>query len=146
MMRSIARLRRDRRAVAALEFALLSVPLLLLVLGTMEFGRLLWMQQALQSTATAGARCMGIRAGSCTTGGSYNAATAKYYMEGLASNWGVTLADSNFSTLTTNSANSECSGLSEVQISYTFNSAVPGLMTMITGKSLTGRACFPNQS
>lgn len=46
-MKARAALWRDRRGVAALEFALTAVPVLILMLATVEFGRLLADQYAL---------------------------------------------------------------------------------------------------
>jgi len=50
-----------------------------------------------------------------------------------------------------NATTGACSGLSQtvsqVSISYTFTTAVPGLLTMLSGgEALTAQACFPNQS
>jgi Flp pilus assembly protein TadG len=143
---------RSRRAVAALEFAIVSVPLMMLVLGTIEFGRLLWTMQALQTTAAEGARCMGILASSCASGGAYSAGNTTSYIESLATDWGVSLTTGDFTTLTRTSTNTACSptggtpNVSEVTISYTFNSMVPGLLSMISSKALTGHACYPNDN
>jgi Flp pilus assembly protein TadG len=151
-MRILKQLYNARRGVAALEFALVSVPMLTLVLGTIEFGRLLWTQQALQMTATQGARCMGILSGSCASGGSYSSANTTSYIQSVASAWGVSLTGDNL-TMTRNSTNTACAptggtpNVSEVTISYTFNTMVPGLLTMLSGgRSLQGHACFPDDS
>lgn len=145
--RRVTRIFRCRKGVAALEFALISLPLLMIVFGTFEFGRLLWTQQALENAAIAGARCMGILAASCSSGGSYSSTNTQSYIEGIASAWGVTLDSSNFSpALTRSSANSECSGLSEVTLTYTFETVVPGLLSMLSSNALIGHACFPNDS
>jgi Flp pilus assembly protein TadG len=153
-MRKLSReLRRTRRAVAALEFALLSVPLMLLVFGVIEFGRLLWTQQALQMTASEAARCVGILANSCSSGGSYSSANTTSYIETVASSWGITLTSSNISPpVTRNSTNTACApsggtpNVSEVTLTYTFQTMVPGLLTMLSSNVLTGHACSPNNS
>jgi hypothetical protein len=36
--------------------------------------------------------------------------------------------------------------MSEVTINYTFQTAIPQLLNMLVGKSLTAHACFPNSS
>jgi hypothetical protein len=36
--------------------------------------------------------------------------------------------------------------MSEVTITYTFQTAVPQLLNMLVGKSLTAHACFPDDS
>ena len=150
MRRARTALRRDRAAVGAIDFALIAAPLLMMVFGTIEFGRLLWVREALQMTAIQGARCIGILASSCTASGAYSQTNTQNYIEGLASTWGVTLTASNL-TLTANASSGACSGLSkqvaEVTISYTFQTAVPGVLTMLAGgQALTGHACFSKQS
>jgi Flp pilus assembly protein TadG len=136
-----------REGSAALEFALVALPFLMLTFGTIEFGRLIWIREALQMTANQGARCMGVLSPSCASGGAYSSANASSYIRGVASGWGVTLTASNL-TLTNNAAiGGPCSGLSQVTINYTFSTAVPALLTMLSGgTALSARACFPNQS
>src|SRR5690606_17902256 len=79
----------DRRGATAVEFAMVAGPLLLLLFGTVEFGRLMWLRQALEETATAGARCMGIPQPECMSGGAYNAATARAFILSEAAGWGL---------------------------------------------------------
>jgi Flp pilus assembly protein TadG len=136
-----------REGSAALEFALVALPFLMLTFGTIEFGRLIWIREALQMTANQGARCMGVLSSSCASSGAYSSANTTSYIRGVASGWGVTLTASNL-TLTNNAASgSPCSGLSQVTINYTFLTAVPALLTMLSGgTAVTARACFPNQS
>ena len=143
----ITRLRRDKRGAAAVEFAAVIGPLLLLTLGVFEFGRLLWTREALQETASAGARCMGMSATSCASGGSYSSGNTMTYVESVASNWGVTLANTNITL--NNSATcagvSAPNGFSTVTISYTFQSIVPNEVRALTGgEVLSNTACFPN--
>lgn len=52
----IARLRRDSRGAAAVEFALVLPVLLLFLGGIIEFSRLMWVQSNLQFAAEEGAR------------------------------------------------------------------------------------------
>ena len=77
---------------SAIEFALVAPAFLALLLGTVEFGRLLWTEQALQETAIAGARCMAILQSGCTAGGRYySSSNTTSYVQQVASQWGVTL-------------------------------------------------------
>jgi Flp pilus assembly protein TadG len=143
----IRRLRRDQRGAAAVEFAAVIGPLLLLTLGVFEFGRLLWTREALQETASAGARCMGMSATSCGSGGTYSATNTTTYIEGVANNWGVTLtnADIALNNSTTCAGVSAPNGFSTVTISYTFQSIVPNEVKALTGgEALSNTACFPN--
>jgi Flp pilus assembly protein TadG len=152
VIRLLIQFHRERKAVAALEFALLAIPFLLLVLGTLEFGRLMWFREALQMTANEGARCMGVVATSCASSGTYNGPNTTTYIQNVANTWGITLTSANI-TLARPSTNANCNPtnltttqMSEVTITYTFQTAIPQLLNMLVGKSLTGHACFPNNS
>lgn len=138
-----ARLARDRSGGAAVEFGLIIGPLLLLLFGLVEFGRMLWTLNALQETAIAGARCMGVLSSSCASAGAYSATNASTYVQTLASTWGVTLAGSNIS-LNNAATCAGVSGFSQVSITYTFQTFVP-LISSLLSDPLTATACFPNQ-
>ena len=98
---------RDRRTAssaatcggtAVIEFALLAPVFLMLLFGSIEFGRLLWTQQALQQVAIVGARCMAVAQGAiqssaCGASSSYSAASTKSYIETAASGWGLSVQD-----------------------------------------------------
>jgi Flp pilus assembly protein TadG len=141
MIRTLRRLPGAKGGAAALEFALVLIPLLLLICGVLEFGRLLWTREALQETAIAGARCMGMSSSSCATG------STTTYIEGVANNWGLTLTGTN---LTLN-GNTTCAGVaapkgfSSVTITYTFQSVFPNIVQALSGgTALSTTACFPN--
>jgi Flp pilus assembly protein TadG len=142
---TLRRLVGDRRGATAVEFAMVAGPLMLLLFGTMEFGRLMWLRQALEETATVGARCMGIPQPECMTGTAYDQAKTRTFILSEASSWGlaVTTGDLAIDRAAT------CSGLpdfSTVEISYTFSSAVPILFDAIgVGPTITSQVCFPNQ-
>lgn len=98
---------------AAIEFALVAPAILGLLFGTVEFGRLLWTEQALQETAIAGARCMAILQSACTAGGRYySSANTTTYVQQVASQWGVTLqtGDSSATTLEPSLSDNPCGG------------------------------------
>jgi Flp pilus assembly protein TadG len=147
MMRRGGGFWRANGGAAAVEFAAVLGPLLLLIFGVFEYGRLLWVREALQETAAAGARCMGMSATSCASGGAYDAGAAANYIEGVASTWGVTLTSTNISlnSNTTCAGVSAPNGFSSVTITYTFQSVVPNVVTSLTGgANLSSTACFPN--
>lgn len=147
MMRSLRSFGRADGGAAAAEFAIVLGPLLLLIFGVFEFGRLLWVREALQETATAGARCMGMSASSCAASGAYSASATTTYIQNTANGWGVTLTASNI-TLdndATCAGVTAANGFSSVTISYTFESVVPSFVTSLSGgKTVTSTACFPN--
>jgi Flp pilus assembly protein TadG len=147
VIRRIAVFWRSHGGATAVEFAAVLGPLMILIFGVFEFGRLLWTREALQETATAGARCMGMSATSCASGGTYNSGDSDTYIEGLANSWGVTLTAANITlnSNTTCAGVSAANGFSSVTITYTFQSVVPSLITALSGgTTLTSTACFPN--
>lgn len=127
----------------AVEFALVVGPLLLLLFGVVEVGRLLWTVNAAQETAIAGARCMGVLNTSCASGGVYSATSTSSYVRQVASGWGLSLTSANV-TLNNSASCAGVAGFSQVTITYSFQSVVP-LITTLTGNPLTATACFPNQ-
>jgi len=144
-MRLLASFIRDRSGANAVEFALLSVPLLLVLFGTVEFARMYWTQHVLQDTAASAARCVGVLQSGCTQNGVYNAANTVTFITGMAASDGVVLTGTNISV----NNNTTCSGLSgftTVQISYTFSTVLPAFLTaLVNGPQLSATACFPNQ-
>lgn len=141
----LQRLWANRRCSTTVEFTLVAIPLLMLSIGPLEFGRLLWIQEAIQMAAQEGARCVGILATSCESGGTYNATDASNYVIAMAADWEIGL-NANQISVTNKATSGACTGLSQVSISYTFETVVPGLLTMLSSApTITGFACFPNQ-
>lgn len=144
-MKRLASFLLNTSGASAVEFALLSVPLLIVLMGTIEFGRMYWAQHVLEQTATAGARCVGVLLPGCTQNGVYNAASTVTYISGIAATDGIVLAGTNI-TVNNNTSCSGLSGFSTVKISYTFSTALPGFITALAnGPNLSAQACFPNQ-
>jgi Flp pilus assembly protein TadG len=140
----IRRLLRHRRAATALEFALLGPAMALLGLGTLEYGRLAWTQEALEAAAVAGARCMGVLSSNCASAGAYSSTATQTYIETAASNWSITLTSSNL-TLSRAANCGGVAGFSQVSISYTFQTVLPLLADALSsGVALTATSCYPN--
>jgi Flp pilus assembly protein TadG len=135
--------------MAAIEFALLAPTFLGLVFGTIEYGRLLWTEQALQQTAIAGARCMAIAQGTiqsspCASSGSYSATSTQTYIKNIASGWGLSVPTANI-TLNNAATCGGTTGFSQVTLTNTFNTAVPAIVLLAAGgTTLTATACYPN--
>lgn len=144
-----ALLREFRRRIggaSAVEFALVVVPLLLLLMGTIEFGRLLWTRQAMQSLALSAARCMGVLQTNCSNANAYDSAKTTGYIIQAASEHGVELTAANI-MLNADTSCEGVAGFSTVAIAYTFRSVVPLLIPgQSDGIPLSTTACFPNQS
>lgn len=143
----LSRFLRDARGTSAVEFAILAGPMALLLVGSLEFGRLYWVRQALQETAIEGARCMGVLQPGCKAGTSYSSAATTTFIKDTAKGRGVKLSDSDL-TLSPNTSCSGVSGFSSVTINYTFETALPPFVAeaLVDGLQLTATACFPNQN
>jgi Flp pilus assembly protein TadG len=141
----LRRLARNESGASALEFALLAVPLLLMIVGTIEYGRALWTQQAMQSLAIATARCVGVTQSDCSSSGSYSSSKTNTWLIAEAAKLGVALTTTNISI----NANTSCQGVTgfaTVAITYQFVSAAPKFITaLLLGPTLKANACFPNQ-
>ena len=138
------------KGIAAIEFAFVAPLFLMLLFGTVEFGRLLWTREALREAALAGARCMAIAQGtvpngSCVSGGSYSSSATRSYIQAIAGQWAVTLATAEI-TLTKNASCGGSAGSSGVSISSGFSSAAAKLIKLSGSVALSASACYPNSS
>ncbi|WP_026596003.1 TadE/TadG family type IV pilus assembly protein [Methyloferula stellata] len=133
-------------AATAVEFGMVFLPLVLVMFGIMEFGRALWTREALQQTAIAGARCMGVVQTGCGTAGVYNASMATSFIQAQAASWAIPLSSSNITLSNTAScAGLAGTGFSQVSITYRFKTVVPVLIpSLAAGIPFVATACFPN--
>jgi Flp pilus assembly protein TadG len=132
-------LRRDAGGSTAVEFALCSVPLLLLIVGALEGSLLFWTWEAMQGAASAAARCYSIGATSCkTTSQAQSYAVNAAALRGLT---GLTVANVTVSTSTTAQAqcNNTAATVIAIQVTYTF----AGTRFIPLPSGLTATACFP---
>jgi Flp pilus assembly protein TadG len=113
----------DRRGTTAAEFALIVPALLILVFGSIELARFMWIRNSLQTAVEAAARCSAISAPACAT-----VAAAKDYAVTIA---GVPDATAAAFTVTTGGCGRT------VTTSYNFAAIVPlvPLNATITAKS-----------
>jgi len=115
----------ERGGAAAVEFAM-TVPILLTtMLGIVEFGRILWAQNALHYAVEQAARCASIDLTTCD-----NANDTKTYASTVSA---FTFPTSAFTVSTPSCGN-------QVSASYSFQ-----FMTSLfgSGPTLTAQACFP---
>ena len=142
-MAALSRFLKCRRGSSATEFALVLTPLMMLMFAVCEYGRLMYAQEGVQETAIAGARCIGIHNASCSANGVYDASSATTFIQSEAQQWSLTVPNSGI-TVTTPTNCGGVSGFTQVQVSYTFQSAMPQLMGLLAaGTVLTATACFP---
>ncbi|TRW17315.1 TadE/TadG family type IV pilus assembly protein [Glacieibacterium frigidum] len=137
---------RSRSGSAAVEFALILVPFVLLLFGGMEFGRLIWTRNALQQTAFATARCMGVRQAPCATGLLPDVARSVTFARTRAASFSVAVPAAAVVATAAGTCASQ-GGFSRVTISTSFRTIIP-LLRPILGEAYPIRvvACFPNQT
>jgi len=135
----------NRKGTAAIEFAVLAPALLLLAFGIFEFGRYAWAVEAIQESASAGARCVGIGQSSCEASGTYSASATATYVTGVAAGWGLTIPTSDVTSNNSTSCGG-VTGFSQVQISYVFSTVVSKLIPSLSSKTVTATSCFPNNA
>jgi Flp pilus assembly protein TadG len=116
---------RDQRGATAVEMGLVLTPLLLFLLGTVEFGRAMWIQNALNYSAAEAARCA---SNNTTTCGSANEITA----------FAASRSGANFATSVFTATTPSCGNM--VSASYPMHLYIPFGDYSIT---LTAQACFP---
>ena len=137
-------LARARRASTTVEFAICALALVLIIVGFMEFGRLVWTSEVLQEAASEGARCMGLRANACASGGAYSSVNTTNYVVTLAISRGVAIT-ATMVALNNAATCGAASGFSRVSISYDFTTVAPRLLTsLVNGFIVPASACFPN--
>ena len=136
----LARFKCDTRGVAAIEFGIVVVPLLLFMFGIIEFSRAFWAKEALQQTAVDTARCMGL---GLSTSGCTSTSGGQAYAVSVGNTWGLTIPTSNV-TITTGTTCGGVSGFVTVHITYTFKTVVPDLIAGLFNDTLYASACFPS--
>lgn len=134
---------RAASGTAAIEFAILAPPFLCLGFGVYEFGRALWTLEALQESATEGARCIGVQSGSCYSNGSYSEDETIDYVQGVAQGWGISVPDADI-VPTQSTTCGTVAGFAQVQITYQFSTVVGSLIPALANQTLTASACFPD--
>jgi Flp pilus assembly protein TadG len=140
---SFTRFRRAFGGTAAIEFAILAPPFLCLAFGVYEFGRALWTLEALQESATQGARCIGVQSTSCYASGSYSNSNTISYVQQIAQGWGISVPTADV-VPTQSTTCGTVAGFAQVQISYQFSTVVGSLIPALANQTLTATSCFPD--
>lgn len=122
---------RSRRGAAAIEYALLLPVLLLIVLGIIDAGRLLWVYTTLNRAAAAAARCAVVNASECSS-------EPQIKSRVVAEAWGLGISPAAVAVTT-----AAC-GV-QVSANYDFAFIIPGLGAISPLGTITLRAtaCYP---
>jgi Flp pilus assembly protein TadG len=133
----------DKRGDTSIEFVIVASALLVVMFSVLEVGRALWDYEIIQEVASEGARCAGLRAVSCSSGGSFSSSATTSFITALATSRGLTVPAADV-TPTYNTTCNGNSGVSKVQISYTFHTVVSQIIPALNSHTFTAAACFPD--
>lgn len=139
-------LRRCRRGVTSVEFALVGLLLLTWIFGIIEAARAFWTYQIIEEVAIEGARCMAVLAPGCSASGAYSASAAQTFIIGVASNRGLTLTATNLNLAARPANCAGTGGFSKVTITYQFTTVVPVLLPDFQSLQLSSTACSYNSA
>ena len=118
----------------AIEFAIVAPVFIMLLLGAMEYCRLIWTTQALNSVAFSTARCATYSTNCATT------AAIQTYANQLGRAFGLSVPAASVTYATNASCNGN-SAQNKVSIAYAFSSPLTGLIPMFPA-TVTGTGCF----
>jgi Flp pilus assembly protein TadG len=122
----VTNLIRDRRASAAVELAMAAPALVMFLLGIVEMGRMLWVQNALSFSVAEAARCASNNPGVCGSASQTQSFAANQSGEGF---------DASVFTATTRTCGNQ------VSASYPMTLSIPYVDISVT---LTADACYPS--
>jgi Flp pilus assembly protein TadG len=119
----------ERKGTAAVEFAFLLPVFLLMLLGIIEFGRLLWTQSSLQNAVEAAARYAAINYPTCgSTSQTTSYAASETFGQSIpASDFALTCAT--------------CG--TQVTATLSFTPVVPALLPFLNNITLSAQSCYP---
>ncbi len=114
---------RDRRGVAALEFALIAPALFLLTVGIIDVGRMMWMASTLEHVAREGARY-------ATAHGAQSALpTSTAEVQAFVVDRAIGINPANLSVSVEWSPNSNPGSVVTITVGYQYNSLLVGFIT-----------------
>ena len=119
----------ERDGNAAIEFALLLPVFLLMLLGIVEFGRVLWTQSSLQHAVEAAARYAAINYPTCGS-------TSQTTSYAASETFGQNIPASDF-TLTCATCGTQ------VSATLSFTPVVPALLPFLNNITLSAQSCYP---
>lgn len=143
MKRLLPRFLKSRSGASAIEFAILALPMFILLFGSVEAGRAYWTSQAVKDVATSVARCIGVAGPECVKDGAFDKERTLSYAVSSARALGVPLSKASVTIV----ENGECAGVggfAVVTVSHRFSSPVGLLGDMFAdGIVFERRSCYP---
>lgn len=118
-----AKLLRDRRGVAALEFAFIAPALFLLTVGIIDVGRMMWTASTLDHAAREGARFATVR------GAKSPQPTNQAEVEAFVADNAIGVDPANLSVTVNWTPNSNPGGTVTITVGYQYNSLLVGFIT-----------------
>ena len=115
----------DRAGAVAIEFAILGPLLVMLLIGVIEFGRMLWAENALQYAVAEAARCMSVNTSVC--------GTTRQTQDFAATSSGLSFPSAIFSV-----GHAPCGNKVSASYGFVF---IGGVLPYSV--SLTAQSCFP---
>jgi len=128
----------DRRGAVAIEFAAIALPLMLLLVGSIEASRYIWTSLALQDAASTGARCLGLQLAPCFDNENMDQAATVGFVKEQALRWAIDIP----SETVTPAATAECQEFDDftrIEIRHQFTSILP----VFPNTWIEVEACFP---
>lgn len=140
MKRAASLFLRCRAGSSAVEFAILALPISLLLFGAVEAGRAYWTSQAVKDVATSVARCIGVAHPECAPAGAFDQTTSIAFASSAARGFGVALDPASIQI----QENGECAGVGGfviVTVTHRFSSP----LELVFGDDIimTGSSCYP---
>lgn len=132
------RLVRGTRGASAVEFALVTPVLLSLLLGLVEYGRLMWTRQVVYETAFNTARCASMDNAICG-----NSTTIKSYAVTRGGKNGIVLTQGEVTPTLATACNGYTSN--RVVIAHAMTTVLPAWLLAFP-TTITATACFPTRA
>lgn len=132
---------RSETGSVAVEFAIVFIPLILFIIGSIETARYFWINNAMEEIASSTSRCMALRAPDCSADGeAVDLTRTGELIKADAARMGINLPDQAI-TLEDDTTCSEVDGFSSVKIDHNFSS----VFALYPNIPIQVSACFPNQ-
>jgi Flp pilus assembly protein TadG len=144
-MSALRRFLASEHGGSAVEFSLVVTSFCMVLLAAVEYGWYMWSANALQQTALQTARCMGILQSDCAPSRVYSSTSTTAFARGIAAGYGVNVPAAGVA-LDINASCGGASDLSQVTLTYSYQSSAPILLPGLSNSPLTAQACFPNQT